>query len=154
MKAQDVHDRFIERAAVQMEADGLPRIAGRIIGLFLLMGGPFSFSEIAERLQVSRGSISTNLRLVRERGVIELVSRPGERQDYYQLAANPYRSSIARALDQLESLRHLAQETADELGKQDPAVHKRLQNMARVNAMAAKHVKATALSVSRRPPSR
>lgn len=83
-------EAFIERMGLSSEADGLPRIAGRMWGFFMIHGGPCSFGELAEKLQVSRGSVSTNARILRDLGILERVSRPGDRQDYYQLAENPY----------------------------------------------------------------
>ncbi len=140
MKPADAISQFIEKIAVAKEAEGFPRIAGRIIGLFLLYRGPFSFSEIAERLQVSRASVSTNLRLVRDRGIVELVSQPGDRQDYYQMAADPYRSSLEKSLQLLVSLERLARETATAVEGKVPDVHRRMTEMARVHAIAHKHV--------------
>ena len=83
-------EEFIERMGLSTESDGLPRIAGRMWGFFIIHGGPCSFAELAERLQVSRGSISTNARILRDLGIIERVSLPGDRQDYYRLTDNPY----------------------------------------------------------------
>ena len=86
----DAIERFIEGFGLLMQQDGLPRIAGRMLALFIVEGGPFSFSELAERLQVSRGSISTNTRLLRHIGYIERFAKPGNRQDYYHLSDEPY----------------------------------------------------------------
>lgn len=81
---------FVERMGLLTQADGLPRIAGRLMGLMVLDGGPLAFGELAERLQVSRGSISTNVRLLEGMGVLERVTRPGERGDYFRLTDDPY----------------------------------------------------------------
>ncbi len=83
-------EEFVERMGLSAESDGLPRIAGRMWGFFIIYGGPCSFGELAEKLKVSRGSISTNARILRDLGIIERVTRPGDRQDYYQLAESPY----------------------------------------------------------------
>ena len=72
-----VSENFIERMGMIAQADGLPRIAGRIMGLIILEGGPYSFGELAKRLSVSRGSISTNTRLLENMGVIERTAKPG-----------------------------------------------------------------------------
>jgi DNA-binding transcriptional regulator GbsR (MarR family) len=85
-----VVESFIERIGLSAEADGLPRIAGRMMGFFVIHGGPVSFTELADRLQVSRGSVSTNARLLASLGVIERVGLPGDRQNYYQLSERPY----------------------------------------------------------------
>lgn len=93
MTSASVNDgasRFIENMGLSLQADGLPRIAGRMWGYFIVHGGAASFGELATALQVSRGSISTNARLLRDLGIIERVARPGDRQDYYCLADKPY----------------------------------------------------------------
>ena len=101
---------FIERMGLSAQADGLPRIAGRMWGFFIIYAGPCSFAELADRLQVSRGSISTNARILRDLGFIERVSRPGDRQDYYRLADEPY----ARLLEgYVERMRQTARNVAD-----------------------------------------
>ena len=83
-------ETFIEGMGVVAQADGLPRIAGRLIGVMVLEQGPFSFSDLAIKLGVSRASISTNTRLLENMGVIERIGKAGDRQDYFQLADDPY----------------------------------------------------------------
>ncbi|MGG4604054.1 GbsR/MarR family transcriptional regulator [Paenalcaligenes sp. Me131] len=101
--SQHAREQFIERNGLQAEASGMPRIAGRLIGIFLLDGGPISFAELAERLQASRASISTNTRLLERVGIIERVSVRGKRQDFFQLHSNPFTLAIEHSIR--ESLR-------------------------------------------------
>lgn len=93
---------FIERMGLSLQEDGWPRIAGRMFAFFVVHGGPFSFSELAERLQISRASVSTNTRVLRGLGFIERVARPGDRQDYYQLADDPYVRLLDGYIDRME----------------------------------------------------
>jgi len=86
-EALEARELFIERNAIQAETSGLPRIAGRLIGIFLLDGGPISFAELAERMHAS---VSTNTRLLERLGIIERVAMRGERQDFFSLRANPF----------------------------------------------------------------
>jgi len=71
------------------EEDRLPRIAGRVMGLLILSPEPVRFDHLAQRLRVSRGSISTNTRLLENMGAIERVTRPGDRRDYFQVNQEP-----------------------------------------------------------------
>lgn len=86
----DAKDDFVEQFGLVMQAEGFPRIAGRLLGLFVLEGGPLGSADLAERLSVSRGSVSTNTRLLEELGAIERVALPGARGDFFRLADNPY----------------------------------------------------------------
>lgn len=123
-------EEFIERMGLIAQADGLPRIAGRVMAFLVLHGGPVSFGELASRLGVSRGSISTNTRLLEGLGVVERVGRPGDRGDWFRLADAPYRSLLegivarmARAQEAVDAARRAlppgtgAQERLDALGR-------------------------------------
>jgi len=81
----DPVQNFIERMGLMIEAEGMPRIAGRIFGFLLIHEGAFSLDELAEGLQVSKASISTNARLLEQHGVLERTSAPGDRRDFYRM---------------------------------------------------------------------
>ena len=68
MQATD--EQFVERLGRFFEAEGAPRTAGRILGLMLLTPGELALDEIAERLQVSKASVSTNARQMETAGVL------------------------------------------------------------------------------------
>lgn len=96
-------ERFIEQLANHAESDGLPRISGRIMAYFVINGGPYSFSEIAKNLEISRGSASTNTRLLRDLGILERYQKPGSRQDYYVLAVRPYERLLKGYIERMEN---------------------------------------------------
>jgi DNA-binding MarR family transcriptional regulator len=85
-RRSDTPSEFIEQIAVLLEADGMPRVAGRLFGLLLVSEDARSLDELAEQLGVSKPSISVNARLLEDKGVVERVSRQGDRRDYYRIA--------------------------------------------------------------------
>lgn len=89
-----IRSEFIEKTGLITQAEGLPRIAGRVFGMLIFDGEMVSFGDLATRLQVSRASISTSIRLLEERGLVKRMTKPGERQDYFQLAPNPYATML------------------------------------------------------------
>ncbi|WP_334065664.1 GbsR/MarR family transcriptional regulator [Alteromonas genovensis] len=97
------------------QGDGLPRIAGKILGLLLIESGPFSFSQIAERLSVSRGSVSTNTRLLENLRVIERVSKKGERGDFFKLADDPYAKLLQGVSQRMEKSISVLKDTREAL---------------------------------------
>lgn len=134
-------DTFVERVGLSIESDGLPRIAGRMLGFMVLNGGPLSFSELAERLQVSRASVCTNARILSSLGVIERVSRSGDRQDYYQLTESPYARLIGGYLERKRQMYSIVCEALDALGSdEDPARRERLEEMANFYRVAITHL--------------
>ena len=106
---------FVEQMGMIAQGDGLPRIAGKILGLLIVETGPFSFSELAERLHVSRASISTNTRLLENLGVIDRVSVPAERGDYFKLAEDPYARMLQRITVRMKKSLAIVQDARSEL---------------------------------------
>jgi hypothetical protein len=76
---------FIEDIGLYFEQLGLPRMAGRILGVLLISDPPAqSITALAEKLQASKSSISIMARLLVERGLIEQAASPMPRRDYYR----------------------------------------------------------------------
>ena len=90
--------QFVERMGLALESDGLPRIAGRIFGLLLVSGDALSLDKLAAELRVSKASVSTNARLLEHRGVLEQVSRPADRRDYYRIPHDLVSHTMAQRL--------------------------------------------------------
>ena len=114
-RAEDTIDDFVERFGLIAQAQGLSRIAGRIMGLIIIEGGPISFGELSKRLQVSRGSISTNTRLLESLGIVERTSRSGERQDYFEIASTPYKRLLRVQSEQLSKAQSVIRQTIGDL---------------------------------------
>lgn len=121
MEQKDPVQDFVETMGLRFQDQQMPRIAGRLFGLLLLEGGPFSFGELADRLQVSRGSISTNARLLENIGLVERVAKPGDRQDYYRIVPDGFVSLFRKQLAKLmwsdEHYRRTAERLPDHMGE-------------------------------------
>src|SRR5262245_12635735 len=85
---------FVEQIAVILEAEGLPRVCGRLFALLIVSSEPVSLDDLADLLGVSKASVSINARTMEERGKIERVGRPGDRRDYYQIADDMVEKSM------------------------------------------------------------
>ena len=130
-QSEEAVSAFIEQMGLSSEADGLPRIAGRMWGFFIIHGGPVSFAELADRLKVSRGSISTNARILRDLGIIERITLPGDRQDYYQLADEPYTRMLQGYMGRMQRMCINANKVREALPAERGDAKKRLAEMAR-----------------------
>src|SRR5690554_563641 len=124
-----VVEEFVERMGLVAEGDGLPRIAGRIMGLMVIEGGPLSFAELAQRLEVSRASISTNTRFLERLGVIERVAQRGERRDYFQLATAPYVHLLQGSVDRMMKARAVVVQARDRLAGTEEGMRGRLDEL-------------------------
>ena len=82
-KIEEIH--FIEDIALFFERMGMPRMAGKILGALLIADPPAqSITEIGEKLNASKSSVSIMARLLVENGLIERVASPIPRRDYYR----------------------------------------------------------------------
>ncbi|HKP74200.1 MAG TPA: hypothetical protein VJT67_01600 [Longimicrobiaceae bacterium] len=89
--------QFVERMGLICEKEGIARSAGRIFGLLLVSGRPYSLDELAEKLQASKAGVSTNCRMLEQFGMIERVSSLGDRRDFYRVLDNPWEHMMRAA---------------------------------------------------------
>src|SRR5687767_13257933 len=107
-------ERYVERMGLLYESQGLPRIAGRMLGFLALQAEPAALDDIAGALAVSKASVSNDARLLERLGLVERASRPGDRRDYYAIAPDLPARVVAHKLVELERL-HDAMTEAREL---------------------------------------
>ncbi|BDS05660.1 hypothetical protein NT6N_07000 [Oceaniferula spumae] len=129
-------EEFIEDMGLVYQGDGLPRIAGRIIGYLIIVDTPCSLQGLAEALQVSRASVSTNTRLLEQLGMIIRVAKAGERQQFYRLGADPYARVLRGAIDRLEKARNVVLTAKSDIPKTNKGAAKNIAQMARFYQVA------------------
>lgn len=96
--AETARADFIEKIGVIAQTEGLPRIAGRVLAMLLYDGERVSFGQLADALQVSRGSVSSSVRMLESQQLIKRVAKPGDRQDYFQLVDNAFANMVEAAV--------------------------------------------------------
>lgn len=62
----------------------------QIHALLFVAGDPLEVNEIMERLQISRGNASMNLRELMDWGIVRRFRHPGDRKDTYYSETDPY----------------------------------------------------------------
>ena len=91
-------DELIDQLGSFIASLGINRVAGQMYVLLFLSDQALSLDEMSQRLRVSKGHVSTNIRaLERWRAVRRVVVR-GSRKDYY--TAN--RDTVSVIFDQLQ----------------------------------------------------
>ena len=118
---------FIESMGLVLESDGLPRIAGRIFGLLLVSEDARSLDDLAAELRVSKGSVSTNARLLEQRGVLEQVSRPADRRDYYRVPRDLFSHTVDQRLARWQRFHEAIGAARTSLPIRSPEVRRRLE---------------------------
>lgn len=132
-----------------MRCFGAPKSLGAIYGLLFVSEKPIPFESIATRLQLSTGSVSQGLRLLKELGAATVVFVPGDRRDHYtaetrlrQLAAGFLRRRVdaefvnagerlARVVDQFSSSNEIKENATHQFLAERVATLARWQQQAR-----------------------
>ena len=123
--------QFVEEVGIVFEQTGLPRMAGRILGWLLISDPPHqSTDQLTEALMASKGSISTTTRHLIQIGLIERLSLPGVRHDYFRLRPDAWQHMIRRGLeDEIRMVRQLAERGLELLADKTPLTRKWLEEM-------------------------
>lgn len=77
-------EAFISHWGEMGSSWGVPRSMAEIHALLFIEGRPLCADEIMDRLQVSRGNVSTTLRQLADWGIVTRVRLRGDRKDHYQ----------------------------------------------------------------------
>ena len=116
-----VISQFIENMGLHYQHYGLSRISGRILGLLLITPHPISSEEMAESLQVSRSSVSTNLRTLLMTGLVEKVSLTGNRVDLFILTSDLWQKALEMRMAAIFPLQSIAEQALVNLHDDHPA---------------------------------
>ena len=99
---------YVEEVGLVFEQTGLPRMAGRIIGRLSISDSLYQTTgDLTEALMASIGSISTMTRLLIRIGLIERVSLPGQRRDYFRIKLGASHQLLKDGMEQTVTFRRL-----------------------------------------------
>ncbi len=99
----------------------LPRSVGEIYGILFISMEPLCLDDCRLRLNISKGSTSQGLKILRSFGAIRIVYVPGDRKDYYVaetslrkiasgFASEQIQPHVASGKDRIERIRDLLAE--------------------------------------------
>jgi DNA-binding transcriptional regulator GbsR (MarR family) len=109
---------LVEEFGLLFEEMGQTRMDGRISAWLLLSDPPVqSLTEIADALGVSKAAVSTAARSLLRVGMVERVSEPGRRGDYYR--SLPGNLEDVLRLDHLHTLSRLVDRGLDLVADKD-----------------------------------
>lgn len=96
---------WVERVAKYCaDQDGVPLIAGRVLGWLIICDPPEqSAGQIATAIGASRASLTTNLRLLGSLGFVRQTTRPGDRTVYYRVDDDAWETVVQRQIASLAS---------------------------------------------------
>jgi DNA-binding transcriptional regulator GbsR (MarR family) len=120
---------YVEACGLVFERWGLPRTAGRIWGWLHVCDPPRqSAQDLLDALQVSRGSVSTNTRLLESMGLIERIGVPGSRQSYYRLRDDAFEAILSMRIKGAKEVAAITEKGLQVLQSAEPARRRRLEH--------------------------
>jgi DNA-binding transcriptional regulator GbsR (MarR family) len=118
---REVIELFVRMADVL----NLPRSVGEIYGLLFISSAPQCLDDCRIRLNISKGSTSQGLKILRSFGAIRTVYIPGDRKDYYVaetslrkiasgFASEQIQPHVSSGKERIERIQELMDEQGDE----------------------------------------
>ena len=137
-----VVDFFVEAASLL----GVPKSVAAIYGLFFATPRPLCFAEVEQRLEISSGSVSQGLRVLREAGALKVVMMPNDRREFL-MPDLELRKLILRWLDQrLQTQLDAGRRRLSALGRTVPGTRKEAEILrGRLSQLSNWHDKARTL---------
>lgn len=87
---REAQEQFIVEWGRMSSSWGINRTMAQIHALLFITGEALTVDEIMDRLQISRGNASMNLRDLIDWGIARRFRRPGERRDTYVSESDPW----------------------------------------------------------------
>lgn len=83
-KLESAQDRFIGSIGELCDSFGLNKFVAQLYAVLYLSDKPLSLDDITERLKVSKGNVSVNIRELEKWGAVRNIWVKGSRKDYYE----------------------------------------------------------------------
>lgn len=121
MKPTSEQHEFVEHMGRWWETGTGSRAAGRILGWLMICEPTHrSAGELVEELDLSAGSVSTQLRLLGSLQFVEKVTFPGDRLTYFQLKPDVWMTVMASEMDHLDRMRQISEVGANVVPEERP----------------------------------
>ncbi len=122
-------DAFIEAMARELGA-GMPPMAGRMWAYLAICDPPQrTAAEIAERLQASRGSVSSMARLLEHIGLVRRITRPGDRREYFSVPPAAARTILEQSTQRMRRSREILDAGLALIADRPPESRARLRDL-------------------------
>ena len=79
----EIESIILQTAGEMAESLSINRVVGQIYSLLYISPKPVSLEDIADKLKISKGSVSVNIRNLEDWNAVKKVFVPGSRKDFY-----------------------------------------------------------------------
>jgi DNA-binding transcriptional regulator GbsR (MarR family) len=120
---------YVEACGLLLARWGMPRTAGRIWGWLHVCDPPRqSAQDLVDALHVSKGSISTNTRLLESLGLLERIGLPGSRQSHYRVRDDAFEAILSMRIKGAKEARDISEKGLRVLQSTEPSRRRRLEH--------------------------
>ena len=152
-KLEMAQDKFMESIGKLAESFGLNKSVAQLYAVLYLSDKPLSLDELVDKLKVSKGNISLNIRELEAWGAVRNVWVKGSRKDYYEAEPNikhafinKLKLSMQKRIDQVsemvEEFKGIIESANGELTDEEKKIAKnykeRLRKIEEMKALASK----------------
>ena len=121
---------YIEEVTLVLEQTGLPRTASRILAWLLVCHPPEqTMNDLMDALQMSKSSVSAATQSLIQFKLIERVSLPRKRRDYYRIQRGVWTRLLAARVAEISRLREVADKGLGFIENTDTTSIQRLREM-------------------------
>jgi len=111
---------WVEQVAMYLARDGVPPIAGRVLGWLMVCDPPEqSAGQISIAIGASRASLTSNLRVLSSMGFLASRTRPGERTIYYRMAEGAWAVVVRKQIAGITSFLDITRQGLDLVGSDE-----------------------------------
>jgi DNA-binding transcriptional regulator GbsR (MarR family) len=97
------------------------RAAGRILGWLMICEPPYqSSSDLVEKLELSAGTVSTQIRVLERILFVERITFPGDRASYYQLKPDVWIGVMMSEPEHIRRMMELSEAASDVIPEERP----------------------------------
>lgn len=104
-------DRFIEKIGNMCNKFGLNHFMAQLYAVLYLSNKPLSLDDLTERLKVSKGNVSVNIRELERWGAVRQIWVKGSRKDFYvaeedikKIISERVKSSISKRINEVNQM--------------------------------------------------
>jgi len=104
-------DRFIEGIGRLATTVGVSRVIGQLYAILFLSDKPLCLNDMVERLKISKGNASLNIRELEKLGVVKKVWVKGDRKDFYEAELDFEKIMKGALIEAVKSRMKIARDT-------------------------------------------
>ncbi|MFA5147197.1 MAG: hypothetical protein WC515_07475 [Candidatus Omnitrophota bacterium] len=150
-KLEQAQDVFLDKINQICTTFGLNNIMAQLYSILYLSNKPLSLDDMVERLKISKGSASVNIRSLESLGAVRNVWVKGSRKDFYEaeldvkkLIATKVKGSVQKRVtevsEMLNKFKEIVKSASDELSSEDKDLARiyaeRIKKIEELNSMA------------------